>query len=325
MEAKREQALVGLFVIVAAALLVTTVFLLSGAVGQGDVPFHTYFKNAGGLQPGNEVRYSGGPVIGRVTKVVPDPQDTTRMRIDFSVRPKTPVRTDSVASITSTSPLGENFLGISSEKAKGPLAPPDSTLKSKEYMSFSDISDMLGGLGPDAQELLTNLNTRVTELQETLTRVNDVLDAQNRANIAASLSNIRGMLEEDRPAIRSTLANVNSSSAKLGPLIDDFKKTSAQANDAINHIDEILGENRADLRDSIHTLRNVLASADSLTDQLNRTLDTNSENLDLILDNLRHITQNMKEFTDTIKRRPYTLIRSSSPKPHHPGEAPPKD
>lgn len=324
MEAKREQALVGLFVLVAAGLLILTVSLLSGAAGKGDVPYRAYFKNAGGMQPGREVHYQGGPPIGHVTKVQPDPKNPGRMEIEFAVKPSTPVKTDSEASIASTSPLGENFLGISNEKATGPPAPPGSTIKSKEYSSFSDISDMIGQLSPQAQDLLKNLNDRVTEMKETIARVNDLLDEQNRANIAASLSNVRGMLEEDRPALRTTLSNLSATSAKFGPLVDELHATMGKANDAIDHIDAVIGENRGDLRESLKNLRQTLISTNSLTDQLDRTLSNNAENLDEIIENLRQVSQNMKEFTDTIKRRPYTLIRSSSPKSHEPGQAEPK-
>ena len=324
MDAKREQALVGLFVVVAAALLVTTVFLLSGAVGEGNAKYHAYFKNAGGMQPGNEVRYEGGPAIGRVTKVQPDPQNPAQMRIDFSVKPSTPVKTDTEASIASTSPLGENFLGLSNVKAKGGPAPPDSAIKSKEYSSFSDIGDMISGLGPSAQTLITNLNDRVAGLQETIERINDLLNDKNRANISASLSNVRGMLEEDRQPIHTTLNNLSASSAKFSPLIDDMHKTLKQADDAIDHIDATIAEDRPDLHESLDRLKTTLASANNLTDQLNSTLGNNAENLDDIIENLRQITANMKEFTDTIKRRPYTLIRSSNPKAHEPGQPPPK-
>jgi ABC-type transporter Mla subunit MlaD len=98
----------------------------------------------------------------------------------------------------------------------------------------------------------------------------------------------------------------------------------AQANDALAHIDAVITENRPDLRASIQNLRKSLASTASLTDQLDRTLASNSENLDEIIENMRQITENMKSFTDTIKTRPYTLIRASEPKPHEPGQAPPK-
>jgi ABC-type transporter Mla subunit MlaD len=172
--------------------------------------------------------------------------------------------------------------------------------------------------------LLDNLNDRVVALKVTMDRVNDMLSDQNRANISASLSNVRGMLEENRPAIHSTLDNVNASSKKLGPLIDDFRKTSAQANDTLAHVDAMIGEDRPDIRQAVISLRQALASAASLTDQLDRTMSANAENLDDIIENLRHVTANLNSFTETIKTRPYTLIRSSGVKPREPGQAPPQ-
>ena len=91
-----------------------------------------------------------------------------------------------------------------------------------------------------------------------------------------------------------------------------------------SHIDATISEDRTDLHQAIASLRQSLDTAVTLTSQLNRSLDTNSENLDEILDNLRHVTENMNEFTETIKTRPYTLIRASGVKPRKPGEAPPK-
>jgi phospholipid/cholesterol/gamma-HCH transport system substrate-binding protein len=324
MESKREQTLVGLFVVVATALLVITVFTLSGKLTRGDISYRTYFKNAGGLEPGAQVRYAGGPPIGRVQGVRSDPQDPTRMEIDFSVQSEVPVKTDSTATITSSSPLADNYLGIVPGTAAAPRAGSGATLKSTEYISFSDIAAIISGLGPNANALVINLNARAVDLQETLDRVNDLLSAQNRANISASLGNVRGMLQEDRPAIHATIANLNRATIKVAPLLDDFRKTSAQANDALSHLDAAITEDRPDLRQAVTSLRQVLASANLVTDQLNQTLNTNAENLDEILDNLRHVTDNLNAFTETIKTRPYTLIRASGIKPRQPGGALPK-
>jgi phospholipid/cholesterol/gamma-HCH transport system substrate-binding protein len=324
MESKREQALVGLFVLVAVGLLVLTVFLLSGSFNSGDIPYHAYFKNAGGLEPGSEVRYAGGPPVGRVSKVEPDPGDPTRMKIDFAIHPSVPVKTDSMAIITSTSPLGDNFLQVNPGTNAAARASSGATLKSVEYTSFSDLLTTVSALGPHADDLLVNLNARATALKITLDRVNDVLNDQNRANIGASLANVRGMLEEDRPAIRSTVSNLNTLSAKLSPLIDDLHKTSAQANDALAHLDATITEDRPDLHAAIGNLRQTLSSTVQLTDQLDRTLGANSETLDEIIDNLRHVTENLNSFTETIKTRPYTLIRASGAKPREPGQTPPK-
>ena len=199
MDSKKEQALVGVFVLIVAALLIVTVFIKSGTLDKDNTPYHTYFKNAGGLEPGAEVRYLNGPPIGRVGKVSFDPQDPGRMKVDFSAKPDIPVKTDSVVAITSTSPLGENFLEILAGTSQAPRAPRDATLRAKEPTSFSDIADKINELPPAANELIHNLNDRVTEVKVTLARVNDLLNDQNRENVSASLSHLRGMLQEDRP------------------------------------------------------------------------------------------------------------------------------
>jgi ABC-type transporter Mla subunit MlaD len=113
---------------------------------------------------------------------------------------------------------------------------------------------------------------------------------------------------------------VNDTTAKLAPLIDDFRKTSAQANDALAHLDAAISEDRPDLRQAVTSLRQALGSAATLTDQLNASVNTNAENLDEILDNLRHATENLNSLTETLKTRPYTLIRPSGAKPRNPGD-----
>jgi phospholipid/cholesterol/gamma-HCH transport system substrate-binding protein len=324
MESKREQAFVGLFTLVAAGLLVAVVFLLNGGIGKGRVSYRAYFKNAGGLSPGGEVRYAGGPPIGRVEKVMSDPQNSTRMEVDFTIEPSVPVKTDSIAEITSVSPLGDNFLGIRPGTLDAPRAREGAVLKSTEYVSLADVAGMIAQLEPNANTLLTNLNDRVVALKVTIDRVNDLLNDQNRSNLSATMADLHGMLAENRANIHSTLNNVNASSAKLAPLIDDFHKTAKQASDTLEHVDSMIGEDRPDLHKAIANLRQSLDQAVNITGQLNSTLTSNTENLDEILDNLRHITENMNEFTETIKTRPYTLIRASGLPAREPGQAPPK-
>src|SRR5881296_2925591 len=112
MEAKREQAMVGLFVLIAAAVLVFTVFAITGAFGGAAATYRAYFPFAGGLEPGASVRYAGGPKVGRVEKLQLDPKDPSRIEITFSVKTDLPVKTDSHVKIMSISPLGDNHLEL---------------------------------------------------------------------------------------------------------------------------------------------------------------------------------------------------------------------
>lgn len=320
MNPKSEQALVGLFVIIATAVLIGTVFAISGAFGRSTHTFHAYFPFAGGIESGSGVRYSGGPKIGRVDHVRIDPQNPARIEITFRVQSDLPVKTDSHVKIMSMSPLGDNHLEIFPGTPKAALANDNSQLVSDTYVDFNAITAQINELGPHATQLITSLNDRATELKVTIDRVNDLLNAQNRANLSATLANTRGMIEENRPALHSTLQHINSVSEKLEPLLADFRKTSEQANKAIDHIDAMLGENRADIRQAVTELRRTLTNMTELTSHLNQTLDVNSENIDELLDNFRHVSENLREFTNTIKARPYTLIRSSAPREHKPGD-----
>jgi phospholipid/cholesterol/gamma-HCH transport system substrate-binding protein len=320
MNSKGEQAMVGLFVIVAAAVLVGTVFAMSGAFGRSVKTFHAYFPFAGGLEPGATVRYAGGPKAGRVEKVRIDPQNPSRIDITFSVQSELPVKTDSRAKIMSMSPLGDNHLEIFPGSAQASRAPEGALLPSVAYVDFNALTQQLNDLTPDIQQLLHTLNDRVGEFKTTVERVNDLLNAQNRANLAATLANTRGMIEENRPELKSTLQHVNGLTQKLDPLLDNFKKTSEEANKALDHIDSLIGENRADVHQAIIELRRTLTNTTDLTSRLDQTLEVNTENIDELLDNLRQVTDNLREFTATIKARPYTLIRATSPREHKPGE-----
>jgi phospholipid/cholesterol/gamma-HCH transport system substrate-binding protein len=320
MDARREQAAVGFFVLVAAGLLIVTVFALGGAFSSSAVVYRAYFPFAGGIEPGATVRYAGGPKIGRVEMLRIDPQNPTRMEVSFSVKPGLPIKADSKVRIMSMSPLGENHVEVMAGTQQAPSAPPGTVLPSVPYTDFNALTEEIAELGPKAQQLLTTLNQRTTELQETIARLNDMLNAQNRTNLSATLSNTRGMLEENRPALKSSLNQVESASHKMGPLLDDLRKSSAEANKAIEHVDALLVEDRPEIHSALVELRQNLAQLQQLTGQLNSTLDTNSENIDELLENMRHVSENLREFTEIIKARPSTLIRSSTPKAHKPGQ-----
>jgi phospholipid/cholesterol/gamma-HCH transport system substrate-binding protein len=318
MNSKREQIWVGLFVLIASGLLIGTVLAVSGAFSGGDIPYHSYFRSAGGLLPGATVRF-GGMKAGRVEGVRVDPRDSTRMEIDFSVARNVPVKTNSVAKITSLGALDENYVELGTGTKGAALAAPGSEIKSVETVGIGAIGDMVGDLTPLAQQVLQNLNQRLTEMQVTLTRVNNLLDDKNIVNVSAGLRNLNYMLAEDRPKVSATLTNTQTASAKIVPLLDNLKTTTDQANLFLSHIDPVVVENRQDIRTVVVELKQTLLTASSLMEQLKNTTDYNADNIDQILQNLRVTTENVKQLTDTLKSRPSTLIRGSSGPDRQPG------
>lgn len=321
MKPKREDAMVGLFVVVVAAILVTTLFALRGLLTPHGVDYRTTFRFAGGLAAGAPVRF-GGVRVGRVDYVGVDPRHRNRILVRFNVAPHTPVNSACMAKITSLSALGDNYLEITTGNEDQPTLPANSMIPSAPYTSLTDITDSLNELTPKVNAVLDNLNGRLAQLQQTIDRVDLLLSDRNQANLAGTLSELHGMLQEDRPQVRSTLDNINADSARLGPLLDHFQKTSILANQTLAQVNGMLSDNRTGLRQSIADLQKTLASTRALVDHLDRSVVYNQDSLDETMENIRLATENLERFTERIKTHPNSLIRSSNIREHRPGETP---
>jgi len=330
----RERTMVGLFVLAAAGLLVGTMLAISGGLGAATVQHHAYFKFVGGVQPGAPVRY-GGMTIGKVTRVHVDPENSARIEVQIAVNHDAPVKTDSVAKISSLGPLTDNYVEISTGSQQSPLAPPGSELRSEEAFGLPQLGDAVQQMMPDVRSALSKLNQNLDGLEVTIARANDLLNDQNRANVGNTLHNadqllasarpkvtesldhLNGMLNSARPKVDASLTNVRDITSqlntRLGPLLDKVQTTTATANDTLQHVDSMLLENRADVRASVTRLRDTLA-------QLDQTLAQNSGNIDELLDNIRMASENLRALTETLRSSPSSLIRGIKVTERKPGD-----
>jgi len=337
MEAVRERTLVGLFVLIAAGLLLGTMVVISGGLEGATVSHQAYFKFAGGVQPGAPVRY-GGMLVGKVQRVHVDPGNSTRIEIDITVRRETPLKTDSVAKISTLGPLTDNYIEVTTGSERAALAAPGSALLSAEAFGLPQLGDAAQAMMPDVQRALQKLNQNLDGLQITLSRANDLLNDRNRANIAGtlngidrmvvevrpkpneSLDNLNGILSETRPKVSASLTNVQELTARLGPVLDSLNAATARANDTLAHVDSTLLENRTDIRASVTGLRDTLAKSTGLLTQLNQALDQNSANIDELLDNIRMTTENLRTLAETLMHSPASLIRGMKMPDRKPGD-----
>lgn len=337
MAPNRERVWVGLFVVIAAAVLSGTAVAVWGGMGRSGVPHHVYFKFSGGVQPGTAVRY-GGLKVGTVQRVGIDPGDSTRIEVDLVVDPGTPLKTDSVAKLSSLSPLSDNYIEISTGTEQAALVPPGSVLNSTESVGIAQVGDAIQSLVPQIQETLQKLTLNLDSLQITVGRANDLLNDRNRSNIgqalarandllndrnrsslSQSLNNFNELLSDSRPKVSSGLTSMNDATARLAPLLDDVRRTSARADQMLSNLDSALSENRPDLRVSMSELREVLANSKTVMDQLQGIINQNTANIDEIMENMRSSADNIRVLTEAIKSRPSSLIRGVNVKERRPG------
>jgi phospholipid/cholesterol/gamma-HCH transport system substrate-binding protein len=314
----REKIIVGAFVLVAGAVLLTTIAAVSGGFGSSRTTYRTFFKFAGGLQPGAMVRYAGLSV-GKVDRVRIDPGNSSRIEVAFQVDGSAPIKTDSVAKIATLGALTENYIEISPGTQNAAKAPPDAVLNSVESFGFAQIGDAVQDVLPELKQAIQKLNQNLSGLETTVARANDLLNDRNRSHIANSLEHVDGMLADAQPKVARSLTNVDQASVKIAPLLDDFKRTANDADAALKNLDGTLGDNRADVRASVAELRSSLLKATALLDHLNNTVDQNGDNIDEVLENLRLSTENLRDLTDILKANPASLIRGVKTQDRRPG------
>jgi phospholipid/cholesterol/gamma-HCH transport system substrate-binding protein len=306
-----DQAKVGLVVLVAAGLLITAMFAIANIhIGGKFANYKAYFKFGAGLEPGAVVRYAGLKV-GRVNEVRVDPSDKTRVEVLLEVRADTPIRADSLATISALTLLTENYIEIVPGKG-APLA-DGGTIPSQELQDMNALIRKMSALADTAEPLIVDLRKNLNQISEKadtlLAQLNDVTGEANRKHLAGILAETDGMIKKNSPRIDEISANLSDASKKIAPLLEDLKVSNTKLQAVLDNGNELMKENREPLKAALLDLQNSLKRAEALISQIQGTLTYNSDNIDATLENFRQTSENVRELTDTVRQRPYSLIR----------------
>ncbi|MFB3923309.1 MAG: MlaD family protein [Terriglobia bacterium] len=322
--AKREEEIKAGALIVVTIVLVLTALIFVGGVNllqKKRVTYTTYFKFAGGLEPGAFVRF-GGLKVGTVQAAEIDRNDSTRIRVRLSLDPKTPVRANSRAKISTLGFLGENYVEISPGTRDAEPLKPGSEIPAAEIVQLADVFNNVNNITVNANKLVGDLDQKFVALADNadklITNLNTVVGPENRQHLQAALANVDAMLAENRGTLKSSLANIDKVTAKLDPTLDNANQTITETKKLATNLNGTIDENRKEIHESLIRLRAALIEAQALMGNLQDTLDNNRANLDETLENLRATSQNLKEFTDLVKRQPYSLIRVKTQKDREP-------
>jgi phospholipid/cholesterol/gamma-HCH transport system substrate-binding protein len=314
-----EEIKVGAVVVFAALLFLAALVFVGGVnlLRMKKVDYTTYFRFAGGLEPGSLVRF-GGFKVGTVKSTSLDPVDSTRVRVILQVDAGTPIRTNSIARISSLGFLGENYLEVSAGTRDAAPLPAGSEIPTVEIVQVADVFNNVNNITVNATKLVNDLDDRVLELSNNtnalIKNLNDVVSPENKEHFNSLLANTDGMLKGSRPQMEKTLANLETASGKIGPTMDNLNGAVDKADKLTGHLDAVVVENRKEIHDTLLRLQSSLADAERTINDLDDTLGANRGNLDETLENIRAASENLKEFTDTLKQRPYSLIRIKAEK-----------
>jgi phospholipid/cholesterol/gamma-HCH transport system substrate-binding protein len=272
METKANYVAVGAFVLACVIGLVVTIMWLAGVqYSQEYAYYQAYFKGSvTGLGKGTVTRYNGIEV-GRITDLQFDPSDPQRVIVTMQVQPNLNIREDSVASIDSQGLTGGSFVEITGGTAKSPL------LVAKEgerYPVIRTKQSTFAQLQQSAPELVAKLNTAAS-------RLNDVLNDNNRraiAHVLANLDETTQVIARRSADIDATIAHANEVMAKLDDTANGLKPPMQQVDLTVRKYGKVAddadafinGDGLSQLSDLIGESRRLVANLSEFSGKLNR-------------------------------------------------------
>jgi phospholipid/cholesterol/gamma-HCH transport system substrate-binding protein len=296
-------AKVGAFVLGCFAILAFTVIHLLDAQLSGQVvPYRTYLRYAGGLEPGAQVLF-GGINVGKVTAVRPAASDPTKIEILLDVKEDTPLNEKSVAKLGFVSVMSGAALSVTTGSNEASRLSPGSVIPSQEAASLDAITDKMAGVADNANELITGVRSELQgvsgEARTLLANLNTVSGKANQQRIQAVLDNVSGMLATDRPKIDRLTEELNAVSQHADDTIQNVNST-------VTGLREPIGKDLADLQTTLQQAKQLLADMQVL-------VRANDDKIDDTIENLRAATENLDQLTDSVKQQPWSLIRIKQP------------
>lgn len=314
MAKRSDEVKVGILVMAAGAILIVTISMMVhyNPFRPNSEQYRTYFKFAGGLESDSIVRF-GGIKVGKVASVHIAPQDPSLIEVELRLRQGVPLKNDSVARLASLNALGENYIEISPGNKTSPSLKPGDVVRSEETPEFSALLTKFNGLSDNAEKLINDLDKNINQISSRadllLSNLNEVTNERNRRNFSEALERTNSLIGQNSPRIDAITSNLQSTSKKMDPLMEDIRKATSKLDALVGHLDGTVVEDRPQIRKDLAELETTLLQARKLMEEIDSTLASNRSDINTMIENFRRSSENLSEFTGTIKQRPFSLIR----------------
>jgi len=298
------EAKVGAFVIGCCAILAFTVIYLVNAQFSGEtVPYRTYLRYAGGLEPGAEVLF-GGINVGKVTSVRPSTSDPTKIEILLNVKQGTPLNQASVAKLGMTSVMSAASLSITTGSNDAKRLPPGSAVPSQEVPSMDELASKMAMTADNANDLLVQVRGELEgisgDARNLLANLNTITGPPTQRKVQTALDHVNTLLATERP--------------KIDRISDELIVLSQHADQTVRNVNGTVSDVREPVRKDLIDLQNTLQQAKQLLGDMQVMVRANDYKINDTVENLRVATENLDQLTDSLKQRPWSLVRIKQPK-----------
>lgn len=283
LDERRNYLVVGIFTTAMLLALVGWLALLSGRSGASDA-YWVHYANVMGLSEGTQVLFEGYRV-GRLEGIRPlPPSEGGGFRIDLALEKDWPVPADSTAHVTTGGLLSAVVINIRSGTSPRALS-TGSEIRGVEaanlVTALASVAGQVSGLTDELRPVFSEMARDFPAILSDLRSLSSKLDT--------SATTLAGVLSEENASyVREILRELESSAAGIGA-------TRTRVDELIAAVNQVVSENRPDVRASTAELRESLEAVSSRIGAISRNLEVT--------------LRNMNEFSDDVRRNPGVLLR----------------
>lgn len=255
-ERKFSEIKVGIFVFIAAFVVLATLFWAKGfIVSKDQIDIKAYFKNVSGLNIGDPVTVNGV----RKGKVQKFDLEGDSVLVELSIEKSVKIRKDYKIEIA----MLELMAG------KQVLINPG---VSKDEIDYSQ--PLIGETGSDITALMKNVNEITQDIKGLLKKFDKTADGLNE-----SIKNINDIVGDKNMTgnLKTTLSNLNVASRNLNLLLAEnrvsFNEITGKVGKSIDNVNGILDENGPQVKSTFKDIQSLTTRVDTLITSINNVVN----------------------------------------------------
>lgn len=297
MDSEARYILVGSILIAVSLLLVASLVWLAGGNQKNYSHYTIYFRHQSmnGLDVSSPVKLRGIK-IGEVSDYAFTHDHTEAVKVHIKVDPDTPIHANSIATVDRNIVTGLASIDISTPNTQSPLMP---TTDTRPWPVIAEGRS-------DFDKVATNLSEIGDKAAQTLTNINQLLDADNQRNLADTLDNLQkvsALLATHGPQLTASITHLNTTATAL--------------TDAAHHVSVLSDHADTGLQQAAQTLQQLQQQSVILSQNIQRLTDTGSARLNQVGNDVHEDSQTLQEVGRKLDNPGQLFFDSSS---HAPGE-----
>lgn len=269
MESKINYTLVGLFVVLLLAGMITFAYWLGKYGGKQEYTYyHVYMsESVAGLSTDSSVKYRGVE-IGTVEHIGLNPKNSEEVELLLKIKHKTPIKVDTTATLKSFGLTGLTYVELEGGNRDAPL--------------LAATDDGITAI-PARPSTFARINESMSQLAEksalALDKFDRLLSEENLQNVTAILSETRMLAKDIRGQLQGFQNVVDNGVVMEKRMTETFGKVEA-ASVSVKKMADSLEKNYADVgrniswdvRQSLESFNQLLYELDILAGDLQRTI-----------------------------------------------------